>query len=252
MFPLTGFKRAALFLIAPGLVGWVLGCNSSTQPTTSGQIVMVSGYSEGISASLQSPMPDAQGTAASEVDSVIVTRARFALRDIKFKTQSDSATFRTSPFVLEMNLNGILQEISAADVPFGSYRRIEFDVHKITANEVAQLLPEEQAEFQDFLVGGGKSVIVYGWMYKADGPHDFTFYSALNVNQKVVLPQALEVSETYPVAHVTMMVAAGDWFRDSKDGLLDPMDPSNENTISQNISRSVHVFKDTDRDGNPD
>lgn len=248
IFAITGIKRTALLLVALGAASLVSGCNSSTQPPTSGQIVMASEYSREISGTLQAVTQDAP----SGVDSVAVTRIRIVLRDIKFKTQSDSAAFRTSPFVLELNLNGTLQNVSVADVPFGTYRRIEFDVHKVIAAEIAVLSPGEQAKFQDFLVDGGKSIVVDGRVYRADGAHSFTFYSASNVNQKIELARALEVSEDYPVANVTMKVTAGDWFSDSKGGLLDPLDSSDQNAISHNISGSIHVFKDTNRDGESD
>lgn len=256
MSGVTNIGRAALLLLAAAPAVWALGCGSSTtQPSReapSGQIVLSSEYSGVSSGSLQRLRPAAQGPATPGVDSIAVTRVRLALRDIKFKTHSDSADFRTPLLVLEMNLRGTLQNVSAADVPFGTYHRIEFDVHKILTAVVALLPPGEQAQFEDFLVGGGKSVIVDGRVYKAGGAHDFTFYSALNVNQKTELSPALEVSEASPVANVTMKVTAGDWFSDSKGGLLDPSDPSEDNAISHNISRSIHVFKDTNRDGNPD
>lgn len=252
MLEFAGIKRTVLALLAPGLALWALGCSSSTEPATTGRIVVASDFSRDDSGTLQAPTPETLVLATDGVDSVIVTRARIALRDIKFKTESDSVDFRTSPLVVELNLSGALQDISAADMPFGTYDRVEFYVHKVRAAEVAQLPAAQQAPFQDFLTGGGQSVIIDGRVYKADGPHDFTFYSALNVNQKIVLSPALEVNATYPVANVTLKVTAGDWFHDSQGGYLDPLDSSDQNDISHNISRSIHVFKDTNRDGNSD
>lgn len=93
------------------------------------------------------------------IDSLRITRARFVLRDIKYKTRSDSSHFRAAPFVLELNLSSAIQDISVAEVPFGTYRRIEFDVHRINTNDVGSLPAFEQAQFQDFLAGDRYSII---------------------------------------------------------------------------------------------
>lgn len=251
MRTLTHFARVALRL-APLLALGALACNSSTQPATTGQIALSSSVGGASAGSSMIRRPRVLEPSTAGVDSVVITRARLALRDIRFKTQGDSANFRATTLILEPNLHGTMQYISVADVPFGTYRRVEFDVHKVKADEVAQLPLAQRAAFADFLLDGGRSVIVSGRVYRADGGHDFTYASALNVNQKIELAQPLEVSEGAPLANVTMKVYAGDWFIDSRGGWLDPTSGSDANDIAHNIARSIHMFKDTNRDGRAD
>lgn len=254
MRTITHVARVALRL-APLLALGALGCDSSTQPATTGQLALTSTLDRGSYSARQPGFPRRPRLlepSTAGVDSVVITRARFALRDIRFKTQSDSANFRATTLILEPDLRGTMQYLSVADVPFGTYRRVEFNVHRVKADDVAVLPFAQRAAFSDFLLEGGRSVIVSGRVYRTDGGHDFNYTSALNVNQKIELALPLEVSEDAPLAYVTMKVYAGDWFVDARGGLLDPTSAADANDIAHNIARSIHMFKDTNRDGDAD
>lgn len=226
------------------------GCESSTDPVTQGQISMTAKYSSG-------PAPQTSigfaaklgGTAA--VDSIRIDRARFVLRDIKFKTQADSTNFRTNPFVLELNLAGSAQDISIAEVPFGTYRRIEFDVHRVESTLVNTLPVAERAQFQEFLAGDRYSIIINGRTYTAGQAQTFTFRSRINAKQKIDLMPELVVSAGSSAVNATLLLSSADWFK-SSGVLLDPADPKNENTISDNLRASIRVFKDNNKDGSKD
>lgn len=231
-----------------------IGCDDSTEPDTSGDIGMTTKYSPAGSPSgrLDAMMTTASGGASGAIDSLRITRARFVVRDIKYKTQSDSANFRAAPFVLELNLFSAIQEISVAEVPFGTYRRIEFDVHRINTNDVSSLPASEQVPFQEFLAGDRYSIIVSGTTYTGGQPLAFTFRSRVNVKQKIDLAPELLLGSSSPTVNATMLVSSGGWFRSSGGGLLDPNDPQNENTISDNFRASIKVFKDNNKDGSKD
>ncbi|MBI5837492.1 MAG: hypothetical protein HZB25_09630 [Candidatus Eisenbacteria bacterium] len=229
------------------LIGCLEGCDKDSQ----GTISMASKYSAAAIASSRRVPPQA-GRNAAAIDSIVVTRARFVLRDIKFKGQSDSASFRTLPFVLELNLAGNVQDISSIDVPFATYRRVEFDVHKIESGEVAALPPAERAQFDDFLQGDKYSIILTCRVYSQGAMEEVLVRSRVNAKQKIDLSPELVVSEADPVATVTLRVSAGGWFDDKHGGLLDPADPHSESEIADNLKDSIHVFKDRNRDGSPD
>jgi len=188
------------------------------------------------------------------IDSLQITRARFVLRDIKFKTQSDSSNFRSTPFVLELNLASAIQNISVVGVPFGTYRRIEFDVHRINKNDVSPLPVSEQLQFQDFLNGesDGYSIIISGTTYTGGQGSTFTFKSRVNVKQKIDLVPEIVISELSPAVNATMLISSGRWFKSSSGVLLDPSDPQNEEVVSDNLRASIKVFKDNDKDGSED
>lgn len=230
----------------------ISGCSdSTTEPNSSGQINMTSQYS---SSDSPSPMqfPKIYGSGISAVDSLIITRARFVIRDIKFKTQSDSSNFRATPFVLELDLSKVSQQMSVANVPFGTYRKIEFDVHRINSTEVNTLPTADQVPFQDFLVGDTFSIIITGTLYNAGQSASFTFRSRLNVKQKIDLSPEIVISEPSPAVNATMLISSGGWFKSSTGALLDPTDALNENTITDNLRASIKVFKDNNKDGSKD
>ncbi|MFA4923840.1 MAG: hypothetical protein WC557_06565 [Ignavibacteriaceae bacterium] len=248
---------ALIMLITIFLITASNGCKDpTTAPATSGQINMMAKYSPSNSPSgmfrIMISTEIAAGTAA--IDSLRITRARFVLRDIKYKTQSDSCNFRAAPFVLELNLLSVIQDISVAGVPFGTYRKIEFDVHRINNNDVTPLPTSEQAQFQDFLNGesDGYSIIISGITYTGGQGTVFTFRSIVNVKQKIDLVPEIVISEPSPAINATMLISSGGWFKSSTGVLLDPADSQNENTISDNLRASIKVFKDNNKDGSKD
>jgi len=160
--------------------------------------------------------------------------------------------FRSAPFVLELNLTSAMQEMSVANVPYGTYRKIEFDVHRTNANEVAALSPAEQTQFQDFLAGDTFSIIISGTTYTSGLTAAFTFRSRVNVKQKLDMSPEIVINQPSPAVNATMLISSGEWFKSSSGVLLDPSDTANENTISDNLRASIKVFKDNNKDGSKD
>jgi len=238
---------AIITVITTGIL-FTNGCkDSTTSSSTSGQINMTSQYSSSAPATQLS-----KWNGVEAVDSLRITRARFVLRDIKFKTQADSANFRSAPFVLDLDLSSAVQQLSVANVPFGTYRRIEFDVHRITSTEVNTLPTAEQTQFQDFIVGDTFSIIITGTMYTAGQEVSFTYRSRVNVKQKIDLSPEIVISEPSPVVNATMQISSLGWFRSSTGALLDPTDGLNVNVINDNLRASIKVFKDNNKDGSKD
>lgn len=246
---------AMILLITVVLLTASTGCkDSTTEPNASGQISMTAKYSPSDSPSgkIGTMVPTEIAAGSGAIDSLRISRARFVLRDIKYKTQSDSSNFRATPFVLELNLSNAIQDISVAGVPFGTYRRIEFDVHRINTNDVSPLPASEQAQFLDFLAGDRYSIIISGTSYTGGQASAFTFRSRVNVKQKIDLAPELVVNQPSPAVNATMLISSGGWFKSSSGVLLNPTDTLNENTISDNLRASIKVFKDNNKDGSKD
>lgn len=230
-----------------------VGCSNSTDvSSTDGQLSMTAKYTAA-SVSAAKMSSSVAATAGQAVDSIQVSKARFVLRDIKFKTQSDSSNFKSTPFVLELNLAGQMQEISSLTVPFNTYRRIEFDVHRIEQSEANKLPAAEQVQFQDFLAGERYSIIINGTAYlSSQPPKAFIFRSKIDAKQKIDLLPELVVNGADPSANVTMLVSSAGWFKSPSGALLDPTDVENESMISENLKSSIRVFKDNNKDGSKD
>lgn len=230
-------KRRFLALMAVlAVMLWTACTKDSTgsNPTT-GQITLKVAYEAPTLLSSQA------SATASEVDSIRITRARFLIRNIRFKsTVEDSLDFRSDPLVVELNLNGVENTIGVSEVPFGTYRRLDFRVHRLDPND-----PEDRPfvglpEFADFMQNERYSMIIEGQVFGTMGNGmDFTFRSRANEKQRHELIPPLLVDESHPEVTVTLIVDASNWFRDGNGGLLDPTDPQNEDEITQNLKNSI-------------
>ncbi len=225
------------------------GCDSSTDPKTQGTLSLSSRYSPST--------PPAQSTwktgGIAGVDSIRVTRARFVLRDVTFKSDRDSIEFKSAPFILDLNLASVFQEVSVREVPFSVYERVEFDVHRVESTDVALLPTADRAAFNDFLAGDRYSIIVEGTVYRTpESDTSFVFRSRIGATQKLDLVPPLAISEANSVAYATLLISSGAWFTGPGGGILDPLNPNNESQISDNFNNSIRVFKDSNRDGTKD
>ncbi|MBI2427196.1 MAG: hypothetical protein HYV29_00080 [Ignavibacteriales bacterium] len=224
-----------------GIVVW--GCDNSTDSKpTGGTLGMSSKYT---TAAL------AKSGQSVALDSIKVTRARFVLRDIKFKSPGgDSSNFRTAPMILELNLNGAVQTVGSVTVPFGSYSRIEYDVHRVEKPEISNA---DSAQFAEFLAGERYSIIINGIIYNTGAaPDTFTYRSKVDAKQKVDFDPAIDVSEAAPAVNATVVISSANWFKNQTGVLVNPKDTNNEGVIDENLKASIKVYKDNNKDGSKD
>ena len=247
-------SNVVLAMVVASLVLWS-GCKkSSTEPSpaTSGTLSMGAAYTKNV-VPPGAFMKTRGISSPAIVDSIKITRARFVLRDIKFKTvEEDSMNFKSSPMVLELELSGTMQNVGVSNARFATYRRIEFDVHRVEAKDLAGLSQADSAKFADFLAGQRYSIIIDGTVYKTGQPGQaFTYRSKVDAQQKVDLTPNLVVTEASPTVNATIMISSANWFT-SAGALVDPVDTNNEGIIDENLKNSIKVFKDNDKDGSKD
>ena len=222
------------------------GCTESTSPTVNGVLSMSSKYTT------QTVL--AKSSTGAAVDSVVISRARLVLRDIKFKSPSeDSTSFRTAPMVLELSLSGGVQEVGVVTVKPGTFQRIEFDVHRVEAPEIASLPAADQTQFADFLAGERYSIVVDGTVFQSGlAPAAFTYRSKVDAKQKIDLVDPLVIDAATLSVNATLVISSANWFKSASGTLVDPSDPNNEGVIDENLKASIKVFKDNNRDGSKD
>ena len=189
---------------------------------------------------------------------IVVSRIRLVVRRIKLKgvkavtdggrdggshgdEDGDSRELKTGPFLVDLAgaalEGGTVQKIFDAEVPAGTYRKIEFEIHKLSDSEAAA-----DARFADLK---GTSVVVDG---KIDGK-DFTFTSALNEEQEREGPFTVGAKAT---SNVTLSLDPTKWFTGAT-ARLDPNGTDAEKAqIEQNIKASLDAFEDDDHDGRHD
>src|SRR3972149_2077471 len=242
---------------------FVYGCSTSTDPGDTGTTSKVSMnviYTPLAVSGLQ------KSGSINAVDSIKLTRVRVVLRNLKLKAEDDkevemeheengnNSTKKLAPFVLDLNLSGVFQQISVSNIPFGSYNRFKFQIHKVSQGEIDTLSVSEKATFTDFLNSDRYSIIIDGSIYK-DGQATaaaFTYKSKINVEIEKTLSPQLVINQSQTTLNLTLQVSSAGWFVDKSNSLLDPTDPNNFSAIENNLQSFLKAFKDNNRDGKED
>ena len=172
-----------------------------------------------------------------------ITSVKILLKRIALSraTSDDSTDVHTGSIVVDLNLDAKMTPVTATRVRAGVYDRVRFDIHK----------PEDHESIPDssFRMGSSGnerySVVVTGLYH--DTP--FTFTSRESARQELVLLPPVAVTEEGTV-NVTMKIDPYAWF--TVNGLV--LDPFNQDTqIDERVKGSfASVFKDNDRNGEPD
>lgn len=152
--------------------------------------------------------------------------------------RDDCENFISGPLLLDVPLGGGIKRLVKVDVDTGSYRRLEFRIHK----------PENDQ-------GDGAFNRV---SLRAAGTFDgrpFVYITDLNAKQRADLVPPLLVS-TAKATDLTLVIDIRRWFVDGLGRLVDPQSGlegrPNENLVRDNIRRSFRFFKDEDHDGQDD
>jgi hypothetical protein len=63
---------------------------------------------------------------------IALTNVKILIRDLKLKALSgeDTSNVRTGVFVVALNMDGTLTEITLSDLPAGSYESSKYEIHK--------------------------------------------------------------------------------------------------------------------------
>lgn len=177
---------------------------------------------------------------------LVLDTVKILIKDIKLNVASsseDSTNFKVGPYVLFLNLNSSVNLIGSAYIPIGTYDKVRFMVHKLDDNEIPP-----DPEFLD--PNGRYSVVVKGWFA---GIY-FVYKSDKSAHQKLTFPGSLQVSTTVK-SNITLKVMPYLWFI-SGGVYLDPTIKANwsiiDNNIKENINNNFKIFKDNDKNGQPD
>lgn len=189
-------------------------------------------------------------------NTLVITSAEVVLREIELKridvscdealNDDDCEKFEVGPMLLDLPLDGQVEQVMAIDIEPGTYRELEFEIHKVTDDA-------EDAAFRaahpDLV---GTSIRVRG-TYNGD---PFSYTTDLDVEQEFDLSPALVVDENTASINVTVLLDLDAWFRDGAGNLVDPATgnkgEANEGMIKENIKQSTEAFEDDDHDGDDD
>lgn len=205
-----------------------------------------------LSLSIKADQGSQQTSAAAQTQSnhVTLTEVKILVRELELESDldgdgisDDSLDFETGPFVMNLNLDGSLNQVNVKDVPAGVYKEIEFELHKPEDNETPP-----DPDFKTGTSGDQRfSVIVRG----SFNGQDFEYKSRVNAEQEIEFNPPLSIDEGQEV-NATLVVDLSTWFVDSSGNPLDPTDENNRSTIDNNIQNSFDAFEDNDLDGDED
>lgn len=227
------------------------GCNDSTSPD--GNAVSLS-FAARSSSALTSAAPglNADIVIGSGASAVTITRVQFVLREIELKKTETGACVEASnddeceeislgPVLVDLPLDGTVGAPLSVDIPEGSYREVEFELHK----------PEDDGDARDraFVAANPAFENISVRVEGTQNGQPFVFTSAVNAELELEFEPALVVGPGGTNATVNVDVAS--WFRSSSGATLAPT-PANLNAIAANIAASFRAFEDHDRDGRRD
>ncbi len=247
-------RRARLPLAAAILLALAIACSTSVGPLNSN--VQVSFATRGAATAAAAPVARAptQGQAALSdtitdgTHTLVITKAEVVLGDIQLERLGATCPTDTSgceevslpPVLVDLPLVPGAQPQFSVQLPVGTYERISFQIHKVTAQDPADLQP---------LLG--RSIHVEGTY---DGT-PVTFDADLDVGQEITLAPALVVTDTTQAANVTVRMLVGTWFLAPDGTVLNPQTGNaggaNESVILGNIQQSMQAFEDDGQTGEP-
>jgi len=174
---------------------------------------------------------------------VQVESAKILIRTIQFHSSddSDSLSYRTDAFVLNLDMAGGLNSIDAIDIPAGTYNKVSFRVHKPGQGEDVG-----DADFIDGDSGAERYSVVVKGTYLDTA---FTFKSRATPQQKIKFDPDLVVTDTTTFVNVTLSVDVMSWFVDNKGEDLDPTNERDESDIDSAIRSSFKGFVDNNKSG---
>ncbi len=261
--------RALRLLPLLGLTAAAAAC-SSTGTSNAGNVGLNFATNTPTAASVVGAGATANAVAGSETytdgtNTLVLNSVSVVLRKIELKLANAPATcpddenrtdggavsgddceeIKVAPQVFSLPLGGSTPErVLSVQVPAGTYREVEFKVHKPGDKAVDQAFLAQNPEFN------GQSVKITGtW-----NGTPFTLYLDPEAEYESNLVPPLTVADGVPV-DFTINVDLSTWFKNGSS-LVNPSSAAkgqvNYGIVVENIKRSFKAFEDNDRDGYDD
>ncbi|MBI4513859.1 MAG: hypothetical protein HY702_07085 [Gemmatimonadetes bacterium] len=205
------------------------------------------------------PLTDAAG------NTLDITSAEVVLREIEFERaeaaldcdvttdEDDCEEVETGPFLVNLPVSATTPVVVLESaLPVGVWEEVEFEVHKVSDDNPADLdFLGQNPEFR-FI-----SIRVRGtWTPAGGSAEQFTYVSDLNEEQEIEFPMPIVVAPGDAATIVTFVVNMDGWFRTANGALIDPRTANpggpNEGLVEDNIKNSIEGFEDEDLDGEED
>jgi uncharacterized membrane protein len=246
-------------LIAILLSAAVAACSSTNGLGTlsSVQVSFATRATTAIAASSVGSTGIAADTQVVAGDTLVLTKVEVVLRQIELRradatnctptstNDTPCKEFEIGPVLVSLPLTPGAQQVFAADVPAGTYGRMEFEVHKPDDGD-----PADQAFIQQYPDFNQISIRVAGTFNGTP----FVHTTDLDVEQELDLVPNLTVAEGQST-NLTIFVSVTGWYV-VNGVLVDPTTANtggaNESAVNNNIKDSFRAFEDADHSGSGD
>ena len=227
------------------LAATLVGCGGGSGSTVSVSTAVKSGTAK------LSSLPTGSGTV--KLDNLYLVVKELELK--KASTGHDVEELEAGPYVLEVNVTdtGLQTAIPSTVVPAGSYKGVEFEIHRVRSTEKLNLQATRGGVQLD-----GLSIVLEGTCtptattaVPTPAPTPFAVTSTMEVEVEYESP--FVVAEGAP-SNVTLAFDASTWLAGPDGSTLDPClhDPKVDAQIMANVKASLKAFGDDDRDGEDD
>lgn len=204
------------------------------------------------------PETIADGTNTLIIDSAAVVLRKIELQaadtsqgacnpdDDSEKSDDDCEELKLAPVLVDLPLGGTTAERKfTVEIPAGTYKELEFKIHKLTGSSNDAALLAAHPEFAN------ASIRLKGTFNGTP----FTFLSDVTAEIEQELSPPLVVAAA-GATDLTINVDLDSWFRTNGTTLIDPAtankDQPNESVVSNRIRASFKGFEDKNRDGRED
>lgn len=249
-------------IVALAAVAALAACDDSTGPQAGASLSL--SVATAPSAVLAAAPTGAYPLALAETyndgaNELVLTRVALVLEEIELErlldddcdllegSDDECEEFEAGPFLLELPLDGSVEQVISMDVPPDTYDELEFELDRPD--------DDDQAE-RDFVQAHPEFDRVTIRVEGTWNGEPFVFTTDMEAEQELDLNPPLVVAADSGPINVTLSLDISGWFMDGAGNLIDPRtankDGENQSLVEGNIERSFDIFEDHDRDGDDD
>jgi hypothetical protein len=246
-------STSVIKIVVPMLFLGVAACSNSTGATRRAASVSFSGQGPAALAISADRAPNFDITVTTGANTLVITRAQIVIRSIKLKqavttacsdddavAEADCEKTKIGPVLADIPVLASGVTSLAVSIPEGTYREIEFKIHK----------PGSDAADAEFKLANPAFANISMQVTGTFNGTAFTFTSTLSEKEELEFNPPIVINADNQ--NVTIQMNLSTWFTVG-GALVNPTTANaggvNENAVKANIKASLKVLEDDNKDG---
>lgn len=228
----TPFTLGKIVFSMIALMSLVIGCGGDPPVATSTTGTLNIGVAVYDGAAGSQITGEDEPALAAQVSSLQITSARIVLSSIKIHSAvGDILDFSvSSPVVIDLNLNGSVQDLASITVPIGYYNRTEFKIDAVESTDTVAWNADPEMR--------SISIRIEGYV---EGDAASTFIWTSNLDEEQVFEPTNSFYVGGGATSLVIMLDHSAWFTDPVGGILDPRVAENHSQIENNFKGAFDV-----------